>query len=106
MDKFNLEELNYVRSQYILVLSPKRIILGGGVMKQKQVVTSIYKYLAEFLNGYIRLPELLDYIVSPGLGDDALDYWSTSACTSSTSREIKFFAGGKTHATIIFKTGI
>ena len=40
-------------------------------MKQKQVFTSIYKYLEEFLNGYIRLPELSDYIVSPGLGDDA-----------------------------------
>ena len=28
--------------QYILILSPKKIILGGGVMNQKQVFPSIY----------------------------------------------------------------
>jgi fructokinase len=57
--------------QYILILSPKKIILGGGVMNQKQVFTSIYKYLPELINGYVSLPELSDYIVSPGLGDNA-----------------------------------
>lgn len=57
--------------QYVLILSPKKIILGGGVMNQKQVFTSIYKYLQEFLNEYVVLPELADYIVSPGLGDHA-----------------------------------
>jgi fructokinase len=57
--------------QYILILSPKKIILGGGVMKQKQVFSSIYKYLPELINDYVVLPELSDYIVSPGLGDDA-----------------------------------
>ncbi|MEH7377089.1 ROK family protein [Neobacillus drentensis] len=57
--------------QYILVLSPKKIILGGGVMNQKQVFTSIYKFLPELLNDYITLPKLSNYIVSPGLGDNA-----------------------------------
>lgn len=57
--------------QYVLILSPKKIILGGGVMNQKQVFASINKYLAEFINGYVTLPELTDYIVSPGLGDRA-----------------------------------
>lgn len=57
--------------QYILILSPKKIILGGGVMKQKQVFTFINRYLKEFINGYAALPELTDYIVSPGLGDNA-----------------------------------
>ncbi|MEH7501221.1 ROK family protein [Neobacillus drentensis] len=57
--------------QYILILSPKRIILGGGVMNQKQVFTSVYKYLQELLNDYVSLPDLKEYIVSPGLGDDA-----------------------------------
>ncbi|PLR95891.1 ROK family protein [Bacillus sp. T33-2] len=56
---------------YILILSPKKIILGGGVMNQKQVFASIYKYLPEFLNDYVSLLELSDYIVSPGLGDNA-----------------------------------
>ncbi|WHY85708.1 ROK family protein [Neobacillus novalis] len=56
---------------YILILSPKKIILGGGVMNQKHVFTSIYKYLPELIHGYVSLPELSDYIVSPGLGDAA-----------------------------------
>jgi fructokinase len=57
--------------QYILILSPKKIILGGGVMKQKQVFTFINRYLEEYINGYAALPELTDYIVSPSLGDNA-----------------------------------
>ncbi|MGG5252741.1 ROK family protein [Neobacillus sp. SM06] len=57
--------------QYILILSPKKIILGGGVMKQKQVFSYVYNYLQQFLNGYVDLPELSSYIVSPGLGDNA-----------------------------------
>jgi fructokinase len=57
--------------QYILILSPKKVILGGGVMNQKGVFASINKYLKEFINGYVSIPELTDYIVSPGLGDRA-----------------------------------
>lgn len=57
--------------QYILILSPKKIILGGGVSHQEQVYTSIYKYLPELINGYVSLPDLTSYIVRPGLGDDA-----------------------------------
>ncbi|MFS0774868.1 ROK family protein [Neobacillus sp. 3P2-tot-E-2] len=55
--------------QFVLILSPKKIILGGGVMNQKQLFPSIYKYLKEFVADYVYLPELADYIVSPGLGD-------------------------------------
>ncbi len=57
--------------QYILILSPKKIILGGGVSHQEQVYTSIYKYLPELINGYVSLLDLTSYIVRPGLGDDA-----------------------------------
>ncbi|MFF2446708.1 ROK family protein [Neobacillus sp. NPDC058068] len=57
--------------QYILILSPKKIILGGGVMNQKQVFASIYKHLEGLINGYVTLPELSSYIVNPGLGDRA-----------------------------------
>lgn len=57
--------------QYVLILSPKKIILGGGVMNQKQLFPTIYKYLKEFIADYVHLPELSDYIVSPGLGDYA-----------------------------------
>lgn len=61
--------------QYILILSPKKIILGGGVMKQKQVFSYVYKYVRKLLNGYVSFPEISskidDYIVSPKLGDNA-----------------------------------
>ncbi|WP_462410465.1 ROK family protein [Neobacillus sp. Marseille-QA0830] len=57
--------------QYILILSPKKVIIGGGVMKQKQVFSYVYQYLPELVNDYVKLPELSTYIVSPGLGDDA-----------------------------------
>lgn len=61
---------------FILTLSPKKIILGGGVMHQKQLFPMIHKYVQEFLNGYIQKEEVTtdkikDYIVYPGLGDNA-----------------------------------
>jgi fructokinase len=61
--------------QYILILSPKKIILGGGVMNQEHVLTHVYSYLKDLLNGYVSYPEVEDkmneYIVRPGLGDNA-----------------------------------
>lgn len=62
-------------AQYILVLSPKKIILGGGVMKQAQLFPIIARNVQEMLNGYVSLPEIMehmeDYLVPPGLGDNA-----------------------------------
>lgn len=61
---------------FIYVLSPERIILGGGVMKQKQLFPLIRKYVLEMLNGYVSSPYLTadqidQYIVAPGLTDEA-----------------------------------
>jgi len=60
---------------YILIMSPKKIILGGGVMKQKQLFPLIRKKVIERLNGYVFhkniLEDIDDYIVYPELGDDA-----------------------------------
>lgn len=60
---------------FILTLSPKKIILGGGVMKQKQLFPMIHKNLQELLNGYVSASEILEnienYVVSPALGDNA-----------------------------------
>lgn len=63
-------------ANYVLIISPKKIIIGGGVAKQIQMFPMIQKYLREFLNGYIAKDEILtdkinDYIVSPELGDNA-----------------------------------
>ena len=60
---------------YILILSPQRIIMGGGVMKQQQLFPLIRKNVQKFLNNYVYKKEILEeiekYIVYPGLGDDA-----------------------------------
>lgn len=61
---------------YILTLSPKKIILGGGVMHQQQLFPMIHKYVQDMLHGYIQKEEITtdkikDYIVYPGLGDNA-----------------------------------
>lgn len=53
-----------------LILSPDVIILGGGVMKQPQLLTKIHLEFAKMLKNYVKTPPLEKYIVGPRLGDD------------------------------------
>ena len=59
----------------ILILSPKRIVLGGGVMHQLHLFPRIRRLTLEKLNGYVAHPAVLEridsYIVPPVLGDNA-----------------------------------
>ena len=60
----------------ILVLSPRRIVLGGGVMHQEQLFPLIRKKVVEMLNGYVQSPTILtdqinDYIAPAKLGNHA-----------------------------------
>ncbi|MFH1477519.1 MAG: ROK family protein [Verrucomicrobiota bacterium] len=59
----------------ILIISPERIIMGGGVMKQTQLFPLIRCEVQKQLNGYIQKEQFLagmdKYIVAPMLGDDA-----------------------------------
>lgn len=61
--------------QTILMVSPERIILGGGVMKQTQLFDKIRRKTAELLNGYVKVPaitlDMESYIIPPALGDNA-----------------------------------
>jgi len=45
---------------YILVLSPEKIILGGGVMKQMQLFPLVRRQVARLINGYLKTKELND----------------------------------------------
>ena len=58
---------------YIMILSPQKIILGGGVMHQEQLFPLIRGKVKELIGGYLNTPELrnLDqYIVPASLGGD------------------------------------
>lgn len=71
---WNLESYYLAQAlmNYILVLSPEKIILGGGVMHQEHLYAMIRKQLAKQLNSYI-INDILDtedYITKPQLGND------------------------------------
>jgi len=59
----------------ITVLSPQRVIMGGGVMDQAQLFPQIRSEVVRLLNGYIQRPQIMQemdaYIVPPGLGNRA-----------------------------------
>jgi fructokinase len=69
------EVLAYLCMNLTLTLSPKRIILGGGVMEQEQVLSMVHGAFIKLMNGYIRQPEMNakigDYITRPMLGANA-----------------------------------
>jgi fructokinase len=62
-------------ASYVYVLSPQRIILGGGVGQLLHLLPRIQKRTFELINGYVQSPAILKnidtYIVSPGLGNRA-----------------------------------
>lgn len=54
-----------------LILSPEKIIFGGGVSKQEQLFPMIRRSFAAQMKNYVSTPDLDDYIVHVQLGDDA-----------------------------------
>ena len=71
----------------ILTVSPKKVILGGGVMKQRQMFPMIREEVKRILNGYVSADAVTEnieqYIVPPGLGrlgriDRGVGTWSGS----------------------------
>ena len=51
--------------------SPDRVILGGGVMKQKHLFSMIRSKVGERWNDYTPLVSPSELIVEPGLGSDS-----------------------------------
>lgn len=61
-------------TDYIMVYSPQKIILWGGIMHQEKLFGMIRKEVQRLLNGYVSHKAILenidDYIVPPALGED------------------------------------
>jgi fructokinase len=59
----------------VCAVSPQRIVLGGGVMKEPTLLARVQRRLPDVLAGYFDAPELndgiADFVVRPGLGDRA-----------------------------------
>jgi fructokinase len=64
--------LGQLCASLVLTLSPRRIVLGGGVMNQTRLLPMIRPRLQHWLGGYLRRDELLgdieSYVVPPRLG--------------------------------------
>lgn len=56
---------------YTLILRPERIVIGGGNMKVPGMLDKIKQQYEQLMADYVDYPDLADYIVLPGLGDDA-----------------------------------
>jgi fructokinase len=65
--------LGQLAATIVLMISPERIVFGGGVMNNDRVLTELRSTAARFLNGYLPFapgPNSLDeLIVAPGLGE-------------------------------------
>jgi fructokinase len=58
---------------WVCTLSPRRIVIGGGVMRHRRLFPLVRLELQRLLNGYVRNPALgpdIDrYVTPPGLGE-------------------------------------
>jgi fructokinase len=60
-------------ANWVCTLSPRCILLGGGVMRQERLFAMIREDLARLLNGYVRAKDLMEnlnqYVIPPRLGN-------------------------------------
>jgi fructokinase len=67
--------LGQVCALLVMTVSPRRLVLGGGVMSQTRLLPPIRQAMTRWLGGYVDREELRAgadaYVVAPGLGDRA-----------------------------------
>lgn len=68
-----------------LMLSPEKIIFGGGVMHQTHLLQKVHAQFEALNNNYIALPPAEKYIVKPSLNDDQ----GIIGCLALAQNEIK-----------------
>lgn len=65
------EALAHLCVNICLLVSPEKIILGGGVMKRTILYEKTYKQFKKLLNNYLSMEDLNErYISAPALNDD------------------------------------
>ncbi|MEM1244507.1 MAG: ROK family protein [Pseudomonadota bacterium] len=73
--EWEAQYLAYAMMNYTLCLSPQRIIIGGGVMRQDHLLDRIKIKTQAYLNEYIKhknlTTEIDQYIVRPGLNENS-----------------------------------
>lgn len=73
--EFEASYLGLALANYTLTLSPKKIIVGGGVMRQNHLLPKIRNQLLNHLKDYIQnktvVQGITDYVVKPGLEENA-----------------------------------
>src|SRR5699024_7598087 len=62
--------LAHAIASYTLILSPERIILGGGVMKQKMLFPLIRQKVSGLMNDYVVMGDMNEFITAPQLDDE------------------------------------
>ena len=71
-------------SNYILILSPNKIVLGGGVMNLENLIIDIRSNVKKILNGYILKKDFNEnknkYIVLPKLGEKSGIFGGFALC--------------------------
>jgi fructokinase len=67
--------LGQLCAQLVMTVSPRRIVMGGGVMSHARLLPLIRRRMCHWLGGYIARNEILNdvdrYLVAPELGDRA-----------------------------------
>jgi len=86
--------LGQLCAQLVLMISPRRIVIGGGVMGQTRLLPMIREQTCHWLRGYIDRREIMkavdDYIVLPGLGprSGVLGALALALCAATQASEL------------------
>lgn len=56
--------------QATMLYRPQVIVFGGGVMAQSHMVTRVHQAFEELMQGYLPVPDLKDYIVTPAIAEN------------------------------------
>jgi fructokinase len=70
--RIEADYLGQMCAQIVLMISPERIVLGGGVMSNARLLAPVRERMRFWLGGYIRDAAVTSsdsYVVGPGLGD-------------------------------------